>query len=118
MFLSARFWIPFILSLLIEAVFVLSIILKFAVIGRWGEDNTQIGRALFPYTFLAADLPKTFVESCSPCITVGLWAFLLQIPLYGFLIGLALFKKRPYIIGILLGLHIIVYLVALWFRQS
>ena len=90
---SSKFWIPFVLSLIVTPLF---LFLGIASAGA-GHGNYLLAKILFPFTMLST---RAFGSIVAPFIVLAI----IQFPLYGFILGVANVKRRMFFpaIGILL----------------
>ena|SRR5215211_2796397 len=108
MFRSSKFWIPFVLSLLLNVPWVLFILAGMGTHEKSSADSQAMLMLVFPYI----DIIMWFSPS------YALFCLFLQIPVYGFLVGCGWSneKLKPTLILLLLA-HALAYLVASSFNS-
>ena len=92
---SAKFWIPFVLSLIVTPFF-----LYFGIAsGRAGHGNYLLAKILFPFTMLST---RPLGSIVAPFIVLAV----IQFPLYGFILGAANGRNKILFCGVaLLSVH-------------
>ncbi len=109
MFKSRKFWIPFGTALAINALWILRMLAGIGTHEKSTPESNTIIRMVFPYFELLGPVAPL----------LGLSTIILQIPVYGFIIGWACAKGKLGITAlVLLIVHSIVYMIGTFLSEN